>query len=146
MAKGDTGSATWNGGLADGKGTISTGSGALDAQPFGFNTRFESEPGTNPEELIAAAFAACFSMALSKELEAEGITDPRIHATSTAHLEKTDAGFRITRVELAVEAGGTASDPDDGGAFDRAVEATKANCPVANLLDADIAYTVTRAT
>ena len=141
MAKGDTGSATWSGGLVSGSGTISTGSGALDAQPFGFNTRFEDKPGTNPEELIAAAFAACFSMALSKEMEDRGLEDPQINASASAHLEQTDAGFRITQVQLSLTAGAEGADE----AFDAAVEATKAGCPVANLLDTEISYSISRA-
>jgi len=143
MAKGDTGSATWSGGLKSGAGTVSTGSGALDAQPFGFNTRFEDKPGTNPEELIAGAFAACFSMALSKELEGEGITDPQINSSASAHLEQLDKGFRITSIQLSATAGG-AGGTQDG--FARAVEATKANCPVANLLDTPITYNIERIT
>ena len=140
MAKGDKGSATWEGSLKEGLGTMSTESGALSGQPYGFNTRFESKPGTNPEELIGAAFAGCFIMAMSKELEAEGLSDPEMDATATVHLNQVDEGFRITKVELDV----TASVEGEDAAFDRAVEATKAGCPVANLLDTEIVYSVTR--
>src|SRR5690606_27091313 len=88
-----TASAHWQGGIKDGKGTISTESGALTKQPYGFNTRFEGQPGTNPEELIGAAHAGCFSMALSKELGDAGMTAESIDTKAEVTLDKQDAGF-----------------------------------------------------
>lgn len=98
------GSAQWSGDLKSGKGTVSTESGALDAQPYGFNTRFEDKPGSNPEELVGAAHASCFSMALSMVLGEAGFTAEDIRTTSTVHLAKTEGGFEVKTVHLAVEA------------------------------------------
>src|SRR5471032_540050 len=95
-----TGSAVWSGGLKDGKGFISTQSGALDNVPYGFNTRFEDGPGSNPEELIGAAHAACFTMALSGQLGEAGLTAKRLMTTATVTLEKGDDGYSITEVHL----------------------------------------------
>src|SRR5215510_15664471 len=95
-------SAHWSGGLKDGKGTITTASGVLKNTPYSFSTRFESQPGTNPEELIAAAHAGCFTMALSGQLGAAGMTAQSIDTTATVTLEKVDAGFAITTVHLQV--------------------------------------------
>src|SRR3954471_5517271 len=97
-------SAHWSGGLKDGKGTLTSPSGVLKSTPYSFATRFESQPGTNPEELIAAAHAGCFSMALSAQLGNAGITAESIATTATVNLEKTDAGFTITAVHLDVKA------------------------------------------
>src|SRR6266513_1055409 len=97
-------SAVWQGGLKDGKGTISTDSGVLANTQYSFSTRFEDGAGTNPEELIAAAHAGCFSMALSGQLGAAGLTAESINTTASVTLEKTDAGFTITRVHLEVVA------------------------------------------
>src|SRR5471032_2769281 len=94
------GSAFWTGGLKDGKGTISTESGALSNAQYGFNTRFENGPGTNPEELIGAAHAGCFSMALSAQLGEAGMVAESIRTTATVTLEKTDGGFSIIAVHL----------------------------------------------
>src|SRR6185295_10809440 len=93
-------SAVWKGGLKDGTGVMSTGSGALKEQRHAFSTRFEEAPGTNPEELIAAALAGCFSMALSGQLNGAGLTPTRIDTTATATFEKTEAGCRITKIHL----------------------------------------------
>src|SRR4029079_10361529 len=97
-------SAVWSGGLKDGKGTISTDSGVLSSTQYSFSTRFEDGKGTNPEELIAAAHAGCFSMALSGQLGQAGLTAESIRTTASVKLEKTDAGFAITSVHLDVKA------------------------------------------
>lgn len=94
------GSAHWSGDIKRGKGTVSTESGVLNQQPYGFNTRFEGEKGTNPEELIGAAHAACFSMALSLMLGEAGYTADSIDTTADVSLDKTDGGFAITKVAL----------------------------------------------
>src|ERR1700737_282660 len=95
-------SAVWQGGLKDGKGTISTDSGVLANTQYSFSTRFEDGAGTNPEEVIAAAHAGCFSMALSGQLGAAGLTAESINTMASVSLEKTDAGFAITKVHLDV--------------------------------------------
>lgn len=130
-----TASAVWQGGLKDGKGTLSTESGALKDNPYGFNTRFEGAPGTNPEELIGAAHAGCFSMALSAELGKAGMTAESIATTATVTLDKVGDGFSITAVHLDVEAAipGAAQ-----AAFEAAANAAKAGCPVSKLLNAQI--------
>src|SRR5919206_2534585 len=97
-------SAVWKGGLKDGRGTISTESGVLSDTQYSFSTRFEDGTGTNPEELIAAAHAGCFSMALSGQLGNAGMTAENISTTATVRLEKTDAGFTVTSVHLEVTA------------------------------------------
>ncbi len=128
-------SAVWNGGLKDGKGTISTASGALADKPYNFGMRFEEAPGTNPEELIAAAHAGCFSMALSGQLGAANLKAERIRTTATVSLEKSDAGFSITGVHLEV----TAKIPGgDKAAFEKAANNAKAGCPVSRVLNAKI--------
>ena len=130
-----TGSAVWRGGIRDGKGTVSTESGVLSEAQYSFSTRFEDGAGTNPEELIAAAHAGCFSMALSKQLEDAGMKADEINTTATVRLEKTDAGFTITKVHLDVSvraAGGEQS------AFETAANNAKAGCPVSRLLNAEI--------
>jgi osmotically inducible protein OsmC len=135
MAIKRTGSAVWNGGLKDGKGTVSTASGALKDAQYSFGTRFEEGAGTNPEELLAAAHAGCFSMALSAQLGNAGITAESIATTATVSLEKTDGGFSITRVNLDVVAripGG------DQAAFDTAAQNAKSGCPVSKLFNAEI--------
>jgi lipoyl-dependent peroxiredoxin len=130
-----TASAHWSGGLKDGKGTISSASGILKDAPYSFAKRFESEPGTNPEELIAAAHAACFTMALSNQLGTAGMTAQSLDTTATVTLEKTDAGFTITKVNLAV----TAHIPGaDQAKFDEAAKKAKEGCPVSRLLNAKI--------
>ncbi|HEV7892023.1 MAG TPA: OsmC family protein [Pyrinomonadaceae bacterium] len=129
------GSAQWQGGIRDGRGTVSTESGVLSEAQYSFSTRFEDGKGTNPEELIAAAHAGCFSMALSKQLGDAGMTAESINTTAAVSLEKTDAGFSITKVHLDV----TARIPGaDSAAFQTAADNAKAGCPVSRLLNAEI--------
>nr|WP_024310108.1 OsmC family protein [Pseudomonas sp. P818] len=130
-----TASAHWQGGIKDGKGTISTQSGALKDSPYGFNTRFEDKPGTNPEELIGAAHAGCFSMALSKELGEAGMTAESIETTAQVSLDKVDGGFEISAVHLTLRAKIPGA---ERSAFEKAVEAAKTGCPVSKLLKATI--------
>ncbi|MGH8522525.1 MAG: OsmC family protein [Gammaproteobacteria bacterium] len=128
-------SAVWKGGLRDGKGTISGDSGVLSATQYSFSTRFEQGVGTNPEELIAAAHAGCFSMALSGQLGDAGMTAESIHTTASVTLDKTAAGFTITAVHLEV----TAKIPGaDQQAFETAANNAKAGCPVSKVLNAQI--------
>ena len=130
-----TGSAAWQGGIKDGRGTVSTESGVLDGAQYSFSTRFEDGKGTNPEELLAAAHAGCFSMALSKQLNDAGLTADSINTTASVRLEKTDAGFQITKVHLDV----TARVPGaDAAAFETAAGNAKAGCPVSRLFNAEI--------
>jgi len=128
------GTAEWKGGLKDGTGLFSTESGALENVQYGFNKRFEGEPGSNPEEVIGAAHASCFSMALSKELGEADITADKISTRADITLEKKDGGFAITKSHLTVtvEADG---DKDD---IKKAAESAKKNCPVSKLLNAEI--------
>ena len=128
-------SAVWNGGLKDGRGTISTESGVLTDTQYSFSTRFEDGRGTNPEELIAAAHAGCFSMALSGQLANAGLTADKINTTATVRLEKTDAGFTITTVHLDVKAQVPGADQQ---AFETAANNAKAGCPVSRLLKAEV--------
>ncbi|MFL6285093.1 MAG: OsmC family protein [Pyrinomonadaceae bacterium] len=129
------GSAHWEGGIRDGRGTVSTESGVLAQAQYSFSTRFEDGKGTNPEELIAAAHAGCFSMALSKQLEDAGMKAESIDTNAAVTLEKTDAGFTITKVHLDV----TARIPGgDQSAFETATNNAKAGCPVSRLLNAEI--------
>ena len=128
-------SAVWKGGIKDGKGTISTESGALKDNAYGFNTRFEGVTGTNPEELIGAAHAGCFSMALSGQLGAAQLTADSIETKATVTLEKGNDGFTITAVHLDV----TAKIPGgDQQAFEKAANAAKEGCPVSKVLNAKI--------
>lgn len=128
-------SAIWNGGLKDGKGKVSATSGVLSNTPYSFTTRFENTPGTNPEELIAAAHAACFSMALSAQLGSANITPESINTNATLTMEKLDAGWTITAVHLDV----IARIPNaDQAAFNKAAENAKAGCPVSKVLNAKI--------
>ncbi|UWA77522.1 OsmC family protein [Enterobacter asburiae] len=131
------GSAHWSGDIKRGKGTVSTESGVLNQQPYGFNTRFEGEKGTNPEELIGAAHAACFSMALSLSLmlgEA-GYTADSIDTTADVSLDKTDGGFAITKVALKSKVTVPGIAPQQ---FDGIIQKAKAGCPVSQLLKAEI--------
>lgn len=130
-----TGSAVWNGGLKDGKGTVSTSSGVLSGTPYSFGTRFEEGTGTNPEELIAAAHAGCFSMALSGQLGNAGLTAESINTTATVSLEKTEGGFSITRVHLDVVARIPGA---DRAKFDTATQNAKDGCPISKLFNAEI--------
>lgn len=128
-------SAIWKGDLKDGKGTISTDSGVLSDTQYSFGTRFEEGKGTNPEELIAAAHAGCFSMALSSELGNAGMTAESINTMASVTLDKTDDGFTITAVHLDV----TARIPGaDQQAFEMAASDAKAGCPVSKVLNAKI--------
>ena len=128
-------SAVWKGGIKDGKGTISTDSRVLSDTQYSFSTRFEEGNGTNPEELIAAAHAGCFSMALSGQLGGAGLTAERINTTAAVTLEKTEAGFTITAVHLNVSAKVPGSDKQ---AFETAANNAKAGCPISRLLNAKI--------
>ena len=128
-------SAEWQGGLKDGKGSISTDSGVLKGTQYSFSTRFEDGIGTNPEELIAAAHAGCFSMALSGQLGAVGLTAESIKTVASVTLEKLESGFAITKVHLDV----TAKIPGaDQSAFETATGNAKAGCPVSKVLNAEI--------
>ncbi|HEY2451851.1 MAG TPA: OsmC family protein [Scandinavium sp.] len=129
------GQAHWEGDLKRGKGSVSTESGALSQQPYGFNTRFEGAKGTNPEELIAAAHASCFSMALSLMLSEAGFTATSIDTEATVSLDKVDAGFAITKVALQSKIAVPDIDP---GTFDDIIQKAKAGCPVSQVLKAEI--------
>ncbi|MBM7332273.1 MAG: OsmC family protein [Alcanivorax sp.] len=128
-------SAHWQGDIKQGKGTISTQSGALKDQPYGFNTRFEDEPGTNPEELIGGAHAGCFSMAFSLQLGNAGYTPDSIDTKAKVTLEKDGDGFSITKVHLDMTAKIPGIDDDE---FQKIAKAAKEGCPVSKLLNADI--------
>ena len=131
-------SAVWNGSLKEGNGTISTDSGVLSKTPYSFSTRFENGAGTNPEELIAAAHAGCFTMALSAQLGNAGITPESLETSAAVTLEKLEAGFTITKVHLDV----SARIPGvDKAAFEKAAENAKAGCPISRLLKAEITMT-----
>ena len=128
-------SAVWKGGLKDGKGTVSTETGVLSNVPYNFAMRFENERGTNPEELIAAAHAACFSMALSGQLGQAGMTPDNIDTTATVTLEQAGGGFAVTSSHLQT----TVKIPNaDKAAFQTAVENAKSGCPISKLLNAKI--------
>ncbi|MCG6877528.1 MAG: OsmC family protein [Betaproteobacteria bacterium] len=133
-------SAVWSGGLKDGKGSISSSSGALKEVPYNFSMRFEDAPGTNPEELVAAAHAGCFSMALSGQLDAAKLKAERIATTATVTLEKDAAGFTVTAVHLDLKAKVPGADKK---AFDTAAENAKAGCPISRLLKAKITLSAT---
>lgn len=128
-------SAVWNGGLKDGKGTISTESGALKQTQYSFGARFENGVGTNPEELIAAAHAGCFSMALSGQLAGAGLTADKIETTATVTLEKLPDGWTINKIHLDVAAKIPSADKSK---FEAAAAAAKAGCPISRLLKAEI--------
>jgi osmotically inducible protein OsmC len=135
MSNQRSGSAVWSGGLKDGGGSISTGSGAMDQVQYGFHTRFEDGPGTNPEELIGAAHAGCFTMALSGILAEAGLTAKNLATTATVTLDKLDDGYAITAVHLDL----TATIPGaDRKKFDEAALKAKLNCPVSKLLNTEI--------
>jgi osmotically inducible protein OsmC len=128
-------SAVWKGGLKDGKGEFSTTSGVFSHVPYSFTTRFENAPGTNPEELIAAAHASCFSMALSAQLGAANLTPESINTTASLKMEKQEAGWAIKAIHLDVHA----KIPNgDEAAFQKAAEDAKAGCPVSKVLKAQI--------
>jgi osmotically inducible protein OsmC len=128
-------SAVWQGGLKNGKGTISTDSGVLTNTPYSFSKRFGEEKGSNPEELIAAAHASCFAMATSAQLETAGITAQSISATATVALEKVGDGFSVTtsHLDVTIKAPGA-----DRGKVQTAADNAKAGCPISKLLNAKI--------
>ncbi|TAL84239.1 MAG: OsmC family peroxiredoxin [Rhodanobacter sp.] len=135
-----TASAHWSGGIRDGQGTISTETAVLQDVPYGFASRFEDGPGTNPEELIGAAHAGCYSMALSLELGKSGLTPDHIDTTAVVTLEKDGDGFAITAVQLTCKA---AVPGADEATFDRIAQATKLGCPVSKVLRATITLDAT---
>lgn len=128
-------SAVWNGGIKDGGGKISTDSGVLSDTQYSFSTRFEDGIGTNPEELVAAAHAGCFSMALSGQLGAAGFTADSINTTAAVRLEKLEDGFAITKVHLDVTAKIPGATDDD---FQTCAANAKAGCPISKVLKAEI--------
>jgi lipoyl-dependent peroxiredoxin len=128
-------SAVWEGGLKDGKGTISAESGVLSGTPYNFSKRFEDEKGTNPEELIAAAHASCFAMATSAQLGAANITAKSISATATVTLEKVGDGFSVTTSQLDVNINAPGA---DRAKVQTAAENAKGGCPISKLLNATI--------
>jgi len=128
-------SAVWSGGLKEGKGSISTDSGVLKQTQYSFSTRFENGIGTNPEELLAAAHAGCFTMALSAELGKVGITPEKLETTATITLDKDGNGFSITKSHLDLVAHIPGADK---AKFDAAVKAAEVGCPVSKLFKAEI--------
>ena len=135
-----TGSAHWSGGLKDGKGTVSTQSGVLKETQYSFSTRFENGVGTNPEELLAAAHAGCFTMALSAQLDGAGMKAESLDTKATVTLDKVEGGFGITSVHLEL----TAKIPGaDKAKFEQAAAAAKAGCPVSKLFNTNITLTTT---
>jgi lipoyl-dependent peroxiredoxin len=132
--------AVWSGGLKDGRGNLTTASGALKAVPYSFAMRFEDAPGTNPEELIAAAHAGCFSMALSGQLGGAGLTPERIDTRAVVTLEKTDAGFTVTRSALTLKVRVPGA---DRAKVQAAADAAKAGCPISRLLNATVTLETT---
>jgi osmotically inducible protein OsmC len=128
-------SAVWQGGLKDGKGSISTASGVLKDTQYSFSTRFENGVGTNPEELLAAAHAGCFTMALSAQLGGAGLTAQKLETTATITLDKVGDGFSVTKSHLDL----VATIPGaDKAKFDAAVKAAETGCPVSKLFKAEI--------
>jgi lipoyl-dependent peroxiredoxin len=130
-----TGSAHWNGGLKDGKGAISTASGALSDYPYGFASRFEGVAGSNPEELLAAAHAACFTMALTLVLSESGLTAEALDTKAVVTLEQGEGGFFIPTINLTLRA--NIPEADDA-TFQTAAAKAKANCPLSKVLNAEI--------
>src|SRR5512145_1985818 len=130
-----TASAEWRGGLRDGRGTLSTASGVLSQTQYSFATRFENGVGTNPEELIAAAHAGCFTMALSGQLGNAGLTPQELRTTATVTFEKLDAGWTVTQIHLDVK--GKVPNADQA-AWEKATQGAKTGCPVSKLLNTKI--------
>lgn len=128
-------SAIWQGDLKTGKGTVSSESGVLSKAQYAFGTRFENGPGTNPEELIAAAHAGCFTMALSAQLGDAGLVAEKLETTATVTLEKRDAGWTVTQIHLDV-AGKVPK--ADAGTWEKATQSAKAGCPISRLLNTTI--------
>jgi len=137
-----TGSAEWSGGIRDGKGKISTESGALAGYPYGFSSRFEGQRGSNPEELLGAAHAACFTMALSLVLGEAGLTATRLSTSAKVSLEKSDAGYTVTRVDLVLDGEVPGATPEQ---FAELAGTAKANCPLSRVLRAEITLEATLA-
>ncbi len=136
------GSAVWHGGIKDGKGAISTKSGALKDYPYGFSSRFEGQAGSNPEELIGAAHAACFTMALSLMLGEAGLTASTMETTAEVTLDKDGDSFTVTSSHLTLKA--TIPGADDAK-FQELAGKAKANCPISKLLKAEITLDATLA-
>ena len=134
-----SGSAVWSGGIKDGKGAISTKSGALKDYPYGFGSRFEGKPGSNPEELIGAAHAACFTMALSLILGEAKLTAEKMETTAEVTLDKVEGGFAITAVHLSLKGKVPGADQ---AKFTELANKAKAGCPVSKLFKADITLDV----
>ena len=134
------GSAVWQGGIKDGKGAISTQSGALNAYPYGFASRFEGVPGTNPEELLAAAHAGCFTMALSLILGEAKLTAEHMETSANVTLEQVEGGFAITAVHLTLKAKVPGADQ---ATFEELANKAKAGCPVSKLFKAEITLDAT---
>ena len=129
------GSAMWQGDLKSGKGTVTTDSGVLAQTPYSFTTRFENGKGTNPEELIAAAHAGCFSMALSAQLGNAGLTPEKLETTATVTFDKLEAGWTVTNILLNVKGKVPKADV---AAWDKATQAAKTGCPISKLLNTTI--------
>ena len=136
----NSGSAKWEGGLKDGKGTVSTKSGVLSDQPYGFKTRFEGAPGTNPEELIGAAHAACFTMALSLILGEADLKADVLDTTARVTLDKLDDGYAITAIHLTLKGKVPGADQ---ATFQSLADKAKAGCPVSKLFKAPITLEAT---
>ncbi|MGB3795839.1 MAG: OsmC family protein [Alteraurantiacibacter sp.] len=135
MSMKNSGSAVYDGLGKDGKGHVSTGSGALSAQPYGFNTRFEDAPGTNPEELIGAAHASCFTMALAFKLGDAGHSDGTVTTSAEVTLEKVDDGFCVSKSALSTKAKVPGMDQ---ATFEKLANEAKEGCPISKLLDTEI--------
>ncbi len=133
-------SAVWNGTLKDGKGTVTTESGVLSQTPYSFRSRFETGTGTNPEELIAAAHAGCFTMALSAQLSGAGLTPESLATSAALTLEKLDAGWTVTKIHLEVNARVPGVNNET---FQKVAADAKANCPISRLLKAEITLKAT---
>jgi lipoyl-dependent peroxiredoxin len=133
-----TATARYEGLGKDGKGFVSTQSGVLEESRYGFGTRFENEPGTNPEELVAAAHASCFTMALAFALAGEGYTAGTLETKAAVTIEKDGDGFTITKSALDLQA---QVDGIDADAFARIAEGAKAGCPVSKLMNAEVTLT-----
>lgn len=130
-----TASAVWQGDLKQGKGTLSTGSGALKETPYSFTARFENGAGTNPEELIAAAHAGCFTMATTASLSRAGFVPEKLSTEATLTMEQVDGQWTITRIDLALTARVPGIEPQK---FDDIAADAKANCPVSRVLNAEV--------
>lgn len=140
MAITRTGSAEWSGGIKDGKGKISTESGALADYPYGFASRFEGQRGSNPEELLGAAHAACFTMALSLILGEAGLTATKLETSAKVALEKQDAGYAITKVDLVLVGTVPGATPEQ---FAELAGKAKVNCPLSKVIRAEISLEAT---